>query len=109
MFFGLTNSPATFQAMMNETFKDLIAAGHVVIYMDDILIFTNDIPTHELITRQVLSILQKENLYLNPEKCVFMVTEVEYLSVIISHGCINMDPKKIEAVTSWPTPQNKKC
>lgn len=108
MFFGLTNSPATFQAMMNENFKDLIAAGHVVIYMDDILIFTDDIPTHELITRQVLAILQKENLYLKPEKCVFMATEVEYLGVIISHGCIRMDQKKIDAVTSWPTPRNKK-
>lgn len=108
MFFGLTNSPATFQAMMNETFKDLIAAGHVVIYMDDILIFTDDIPTHELITRQVLALLQKENLYLKPEKCVFMAAKVEYLGVIISHGCIRMDLKKIEAVTSWPTPKNKK-
>jgi len=108
MFFGLTNSPATFQTMMNEIFRDLISGGHVIIYMDDILIFTDDIASHRLITCQVLQILQDNNLSLKPEKCAFEVEEVEYLGVIISHGTMHMDPKKIEAVTSWPTPQNKK-
>ena len=108
MFFGLTNSPATFQAMMNDIFRDLISAGHVIIYMDDILIFTDDIATHRLITRQVLQILLDNNLSLKLEKCVFEVEEVEYLGVIIAHGTMRMDPKKIEAVASWPTPRNKK-
>ena len=53
MFFGLTNSPAMFQAMMNDIFWDLISASHVIIYMNDILIFTDDITTHHLITRQI--------------------------------------------------------
>jgi hypothetical protein len=108
MFFGLTNSPATFQAMMNDIFRDLISAGHVIVYMDDILIFTDDIATHRLITRQVLQILLDNNLSLKLEKCVFEVEEVEYLGVIIAHGTVRMDPKKVEAVASWPTPRNKK-
>lgn len=57
MFFGLTNSPATFQAMMNELFRDLIHAGVVVVYLDDILIFTNTLEEHRRVTREVLRIL----------------------------------------------------
>jgi len=108
MFFGLTNSPATFQAMMNDIFHDLISAGHVIIYMDDILIFTDDLTTHRLITCQVLQILLDNNLSLKLEKCAFEVEEVEYLGVIVCHGRVRMDPKKVEALTSWPTPRNKK-
>ena len=108
MFFGLTNSPATFQNMMNDIFHNLLLSGHVIIYMDDILIFTDDLTTHRLITRQVLSILQKNNLFLKPEKCSFETLEVEYLGVIISHGKLQMDPKKVEALNSWPTPRCKK-
>ena len=108
MFFGLTNSPATFQNMMNDIFQDLISAGHVIIYMDDILIFTDDIATHRVITQQVLQILLDNNLSLKLEKCVFEVEEVEYLGVIIAHGTMRMDPVKIEAMASWPTPRNKK-
>ena len=108
MFFGLTNSPTTFQSMMNEIFWELILTGHVIIYMDDILIFTDDLSTHRLITRQVLTTLQKNNLFLKPEKCSFEATEVEYLGIIISQGSIKMDPKKIEALEAWPTPHCKK-
>jgi hypothetical protein len=108
MFFGLTNSPATFQNMMNDLFRKLILTGHVIIYMDDILIFTDDLTTHRLLTHQVLEILRKNNLCLKPEKCVFEAAEVEYLGVIVSHGQLRMDPKKIEALTDWPKPRNKK-
>lgn len=108
MFFGLTNSPATFQCMMNDLFKDLILQGHVIVYMDDILIFTNDRNLHAQITRQVLHILQDNNLYLKPEKCEFDQLEVEYLGVIISEGQIRMSPKKVDAVAQWPTPKSKK-
>jgi hypothetical protein len=108
MFFGLTNSPATFQNMMNDIFRDLLLAGHVIIYMDDILIFTDDLATHQLITRQVLSVLEKHNLFLKPEKCSFEALEVEYLGVVISQGQLKMDPKKIEALETWPVPRCKK-
>lgn len=108
MFFGLTNSPATFQNMMNDIFRDLLLAGHFIIYMDDILIFTDDLTTHRLVTRQVLSVLQKHNLFLKPEKCQFEASEIEFLVVVISQNQLKMDPKKIEALVDWPTPQCKK-
>ena len=71
MFFGLTNSPATFQTMINHLFRHLIAQGHVVVYMDDILIFTVTEDEHQRIVAEVLQILQDNKLYLKPEKCDF--------------------------------------
>ena len=71
MFFGLTNSPATFQTMMNDIFADLIAEGQVIIYLDDILIFTKTLEEHRRIVRRVLEKLRNHKLYLKPEKCEF--------------------------------------
>jgi hypothetical protein len=71
MFFGLTNSPATFQTMMNDIFTDLIAEGHVVIYLDDILIFTKTLNEHRQIVLRVLEKLCSHKLYLKPEKREF--------------------------------------
>ena len=88
MFFGLTNSPATFQSFMNHIFRDLINEGHVIVYMDDILIFTNDYQQHQEIVRKVLQILRENKLYLKPEKCTFEASEVEYLGVIIGNGTV---------------------
>ena len=79
-----------------------------IIYMDDILIFSDDLATHQLITRHVLSVLKVNNLYLKPEKCTFEALEVEYLGVIVSQGQLKMDLKKIEAILHWPTPKSKK-
>lgn len=71
MFFGLTNSPATFQALMNSIFSDLIAAGKVAVYLDDILIFTKTLEEHREIVHEVLKRLEQHDLYLRPEKCEF--------------------------------------
>jgi hypothetical protein len=68
MYFGLTNSPATFQTMMNEIFQDLITDGVVSVYLDDILIFTNSLEEHRRVTRLVLDRMHKHKLYLRPEK-----------------------------------------
>jgi hypothetical protein len=108
MFFGLTNSPATFQTMMNDIFRDLIAEGVVVVYLDDILIFTETIEQHREVTRRVLKLLEENQLFLKPDKCKFERTKVEYLGVIISHNSVEMDPVKIAGVTEWPTPTSKK-
>jgi phosphoglycolate phosphatase-like HAD superfamily hydrolase len=108
MFFGLTNSPATFQTMMNHLFYDLISEGHVRIYMDDILIFTKDIDSHRIIVTKVLQILADNKLYLKPEKCDWEASSVEYLGMIVSEGEVRMDPLKVAAVEEWPTPKNKK-
>ena len=104
MFFGLTNSPATFQTMMNDLFKDLIDEGVVIVYIDDILIFTEDLALHRKVVCRVLDILRENGLYLKAEKCDFEKTEVEYLGLIISHGQMGMDPVKIQGVSNWPSP-----
>jgi len=108
MFFGLTNSPATFQTMMDDIFEDLISEGVVVVYLDDILIFTETLEEHRKVTRRVLELLEKHKLYLRPDKCEFEKTTVKYLGVIISHNSVSMDPVKIAGVTEWPAPTNKK-
>jgi len=108
MFFGLTNSPATFQTMMNDIFHELIMEGVVVVYLDDILIYTETVEEHRAVTRRVLELLQKHKLFLKPDKCEFEKTRVEYLGVVISHNSVEMDPVKVAGVADWPTPENKK-
>ena len=108
MFFGLTNSPATFQMMMNDIFCDMIAEGVVWVYLDDILIFTKTLSEHRKITQRVLEHLREYNLCLKPEKCKFEHTRIEYLRVIISEGMVEMDPVKVSRVLEWPEPQNKR-
>jgi hypothetical protein len=108
MYFGLTNSPATFQTMMNEIFQDLITEGIVSMYLDDILIFTNSLEEHYWNMRLVLDCMCEHKLYLQPEKCEFEKTRIEYLGIIISHNKVEMDPVKIAEVVDWPTPSNKK-
>jgi len=100
MFFGLTNSPATFQTMMDDIFEDLISEGEVVVYLDDVLIFMETLEEHQKITRHVLELLEKHKLYLCPDKCELEKTTIEYLGVIISHNSVAMDPVKITGVTN---------
>jgi RNase H-like domain found in reverse transcriptase/Reverse transcriptase (RNA-dependent DNA polymerase) len=109
MFFGLTNSPATFQTMMNDIFQDLITEGAVCVYLDDILIFTETMEEHDRVTRLVLERLRQYKLYLRHDKCEFAKTKIEYLGLIISHGQAEMDPVKIAGVAEWPTPDGKKA
>jgi Reverse transcriptase (RNA-dependent DNA polymerase) len=108
MFFGLTNSPATFQTMMNHILKDLISEGKVAMYLDNILIFTKDLIEHREIVNRVLQILRENKLSLKPQKCKFEKEEMKYLRMIIGHGEVLMDPAKVAAVAKWPTPKNKK-
>ena len=83
MFFGLTNSPATFQTMMDGIFEDLISEGVVVVYLDDILIFTKTLDEHWKVVCRVMELLQKHGLSLKQEKCEFKKTSVEYLGVVV--------------------------
>jgi hypothetical protein len=108
MFFGLCNSPATFQTMMNDIFRQEIDQGVVVVYMDDILIFTDTLEEHRLVVKRVLQILQDNNLYLKPDKCVFETEKVEFLGLILSKDKVEMDPVKIEGVSQWPAPRSVK-
>jgi len=99
MFFGLTNSPATFQTMMNNIFKELINQGVVTIYMDNILIVSSQTKEqpHEIIV-QVLDILHKHCLYLKAKKCIFKQPTVKYFDLILSEGHVEMDPVKVAGV-----------
>src|SRR5712692_9129821 len=106
MFFGLTNSPATFQSMMNELFKDLIDTGLVFIYIDDILIATKTMEQHRELVKQVLQRLWDNNLFLKPEKCDFEKEQMDYLGLILKPGHIAMDPIKLQGIADWPIPQN---
>ena len=105
MFFGLTNSPATFQMMMDDLFSEEMATGDVVIYMDDILIATaGSIDQHRHKVAHILSKLQSNDLFLKPEKCTFHRKEVEYLGVIVGNNEVKMDPIKVAGIAQWPTP-----
>ena len=107
MFFGLTNSPATFQMMMNEIFRMEVAQGWLSVYMDDIAIHTKPHPNeteeehktrHRKLTHHVLDKLKENDLYLKPEKCEFMKREIDYLRVVVGNGVLKMDPKKLQTV-----------
>ena len=106
MFFGLMNSPATFQTMMNDLFKTLIDEGVVVVYMDDILIFTESLEQHHETVQNALETPRTNHLYLKPEKCLFMELKVEYLGLILSQGQVAMDPVKVSGVQDWPLSHN---
>jgi len=109
MFFGLTNSPATFQTMMDDIFQDEVAQGWLRIYMDDMIIATEDDEVlHKLCVNHILDKLEKHDLFLKPEKCRFHQKEVEYLGVIIGNGTVKMDPVKVQGIANWPTPKSVK-
>src|SRR6266699_7327561 len=114
MFFGLTNSPATFQMMMNTIFRTEVAKGWLSVYMDDIAIHTKreasetepqHLARHRTLTHHMLDKLEKHDLYLKPEKCMFEQKEIDYLGVIIGQNMIKMDLAKIKGVANWQTPR----
>jgi hypothetical protein len=108
MFFGLCNSPATFQTFMDQIFHIEIRDGFLIVYMDDILIFSEDMETHTKAVKRALQILKENNLCAKPEKCEFHKSEIEFLGLIVGNGNIRMDPGKVEAIKKWESPKNKK-
>ena len=107
MFFGMTNSPATFQTMMNDIFWDLIAEHIMVVYLDNILIFTRTEEEHAKAIRWVLQVLQEHKHFLHPEKYEFCKEQIEYLGLVILENEVSMDPVKVAGVQEWSTPENK--
>jgi hypothetical protein len=108
MTFELCNTPATFQTFMDMQFADIIATGHIVIYLDDILIFVETLWELTQLTHQVPQRIQDLDLFLRPAKCSFNQMLVEYLGLIISEGEICMDLIKLKAIQDWPLPQTVK-
>ena len=102
MFFGLCNSPATFQAMMNDIFADMICKGWLHIYMDDMLIGGTSAQNIQDKTIRVIQRFQAHDLYLKLEKCLFDQAKLEFLDMIISHNTVSMDPIKVQGITDWP-------
>lgn len=107
MPFGLTNAPAVFQHFMNDVFRDLLDVT-TLIYLDDILIFSEDPAKHTQHVKQILERLIKFGLYAKAEKSEFSSTKTEFLGFIISPEGLNMAPSKVEAVTQWPIPKTVK-
>ena len=103
----MTNSPATFQTMMNNIFRTLIAKGIVVVYLDDIFIFTKIEEEHKWAVWRILEILAEHKLFLCPEKCKFHRKQIEYLRLVISENKIEMDPVKVARVCNWLTLENR--
>ena len=105
MFFGLMNSPATFQAMMNELLRDLINTGKVAAFIDDVIIGTETEEEHDELVAEVIRRLEENNLYVKPEKCRWKIREVGFLGVIIGLEGIKMEKEKVKGVLEWPTPK----
>jgi hypothetical protein len=108
MFFGMCNSPATFQAMMDSIFSYMIEERMVIIYMDDILIFANNQEDLQKHTKMILQQLREHDLFLKPKKCEFNKTTMEYLGLIIQEGKLSMDPIKLSGIRDWPIPTTVK-
>ena len=105
MFFGLTNSPATFQAMMNELLRDLINTGKVVAFIDDVIVETETEEGHNELVAEVIRRLEENDLYMKLEKCRWKVREVGFLGVVIGLERIKMEEEKVKGVLKWLMPK----
>ena len=107
MLFGLTNAPAAFQRFMNDIFSDLLDVC-VMIYLDDILIYSNNMSEHHWHVKEVLKRLRKAGLYAKAEKCKFHSKLVEYLGYILSPSGLTMSDDKIKIIQDWLEPKKVK-
>ena len=101
--FGLTNAPATFMHLMHQSFRPLLDSS-VLVFLDDILIYSKTLADHKRHVRQVLDILRREKLYAKASKCDFFKDEVEFLGHIVGAQGVRMMEDKVKAVQEWPTP-----
>ena len=104
---GLTNAPTTFQRFMNDIFSDMLDVC-VVVYLDDILIYSSDTATHRQQVKEVLRRLRKHGLYAKPEKCEFHKDQVEYLGYILTPEGLFMASDKVKVIQDWPDPRKVK-
>ena len=108
MFFGLTNSPAMFQAMMNDLLRDLVVEKKVAVFIDNVMVATETEEGHDEIVEEVLKRLEENDLFVKPEKCVWKVREVGFLGVIIGKDGVRMEKEKVQGVIEWPVLRNMK-
>jgi len=107
MPFGLSNAPAAFQRFMNEIFADLLDV-YVVIYLDDILIYSDSLDDHKGHIKEVLKRLRVHKLFASPTKCTFHQRSVEFLGFILSPEGLQMNEQKVKVIRDWPTPRQLK-
>ena len=107
MPFGLSNAPATFQALMNDVFRPYLRK-FVLVFFDDILVFSRSQQEHETHLSLVLEKLQQHTLFANEKKCEFGCASIEYLGHVISANGVEADKSKIVAMTEWPIPRSVK-
>uniref|UniRef100_A0A8C6W051 Gypsy retrotransposon integrase-like protein 1 n=1 Tax=Nothobranchius furzeri TaxID=105023 RepID=A0A8C6W051_NOTFU len=107
MPFVLTNAPAVFQSLVNSVLGDYINK-FATVYLDDILIFSRNLPEHCQHVRAVLQRLLENRLYVKAEKCEFHVPSVKFLGFVLENGKLRADPDKITAIQTWPTPTTRK-
>ena len=105
MFFGLTNSPATFQVMMNELLRDLINTGKVAAFIDDVIVGMEMEEGHDELVAEIIKRLEENDLYVKLEKCKWKVREVGFLEVVIGPEGIKIEEEKVKGVLEWLTPK----
>ena len=98
MFFRLMNSPATFQAMINELLRNLINIGKIVAFIDDVIVGTETEEGHDKLVAEVIRRLEENDLYVKPEKCKWKVREIGFLEVVIGLDRIKMEEEKVKGV-----------
>ena len=104
MPFGLTNAPAVFMDLMNRVCKPYLDQ-FVIVFIDDILIYSKSKAEHEQHLRTILELLKEEKLYAKFSKCEFWLKEVQFLGNVVNNEGIHVDPAKIEAIKDWDTPK----